>query len=325
MTATLAESATPESGTPDLAPKRSRNKQKLVLSTSQRKGLRLSRALLWPALIVSIAVTQVPFLVTIFYSFQKWNLLRPGQREFAWFDNYVTVFTGGEFLSSLLATVVITGTSVVLSVVFGLILAVLLDRKFVGQGLARTLLITPFLMMPAAAALIWKWSMLDANVGMVNWGLSLIGLDAVQWNTNFPALTVIMVLTWQYTPFMMLILLAGLQSQPGEVLEAASVDGAGPVRRFFTMTLPHLRQYIELATLLGGIMLLQVFDPIAIMTRGTGGTKTLSYLLYERAFVGLEIGEAAAYGVITVLLTIIVATVALRLLFKIFSNEGTRS
>ena len=133
-----------------------------------------------------------------------------------------------------------------------------------------------------------------------------------------------MVLTWQYTPFMMLILLAGLQSQPGDVLEAAAVDGAGPVRTFITMTLPHLRQYVELAVLLGTIMLLQVFDPIAIMTRGTGGTKTLSYLLYERAFVGLEIGEAAAYGVLTVIITIIVATVALRTLFKIFQTEGAR-
>lgn len=304
--------------------KRAVKKQKLVLSPSQKKGLRLSRALLWPGLIVAILITQVPFLVTIYYSFQQWNLLRPGSRAFVWFDNYVTVFTGGEFLGSLLATILITGSSVVLSVVFGLLIALLLDRKFHGQGLARTLLITPFLMMPAAAALIWKWSILDANVGMLNWALSLVGVDPVQWNTNHPVLTIIMVLTWQYAPFMMLILLAGLQSQSGEILEAAAVDGAGPIRTFFTMTLPHLRQYIELASLLGGIMLLQVFDPIAIMTRGSGGTKTLSYLLYERAFVGLEIGEAAAYGVITVLLTIIVATVALRLLFKIFSNEGAR-
>src|SRR5690606_25345437 len=186
----------------------------------------------------------------------------------------------------------------------------------------RTLLITPFLMMPAAAALIWKWSMLDANVGMVNWLFSLVGIPPAAWNTDLPVVTIIMVLTWQFTPFMMLIILAGLQSQSGEVLEAASVDGAGPFRSFIYMTLPHLRTYIELAVLLGTIMLLQVFDPIAIMTRGTGGTKTLPYLLYERAFVGLEIGEAAAYGVLTVILTIIVATIALRLLFKIFRTEG---
>lgn len=321
MTSTVERSPAPD---PAIRPPRRNKRTRIVLSPGQRKALRLSRALLWPALVVSILITQVPFLVTIYYSFQEWNLLKPGQRGFAGLDNYITVFTGGEFLSSLMATVIITGGSVVLSVVLGLLFAVLLDRKFLGQGLARTLLITPFLMMPAAAALIWKWSMLDSNVGMLNWLVSLVGIDPVQWNTDYPALTIIMVLTWQYTPFMMLILLAGLQSQPGEVLEAASVDGAGPVRRFFTMTLPHLRQYIELAVLLGGIMLLQIFDPIAIMTRGTGGTKTLPYLLYERAFVGLEIGEAAAYGVVTVLLTIAVASVALRLLFKIFSNGGPR-
>ncbi|GAB2507531.1 carbohydrate ABC transporter permease [Paramicrobacterium agarici] len=297
---------------------------KPVLTRRERKGLRLARALVWPALAAAIIITQIPFLVTIYYSFQQWNLLRPGDQKFVWFDNYVTVLTNGAFVSSLWATVVIVGASVLISLVFGMVLALLLDRKFMGQGLARTLLITPFLMMPAAASLIWKWSMLDSNVGMVNWALGLIGIDPVAWNTDVPILTIIMVLTWQYTPFMMLILLAGLQSQPSDVLEAASVDGAGPIRTFFSMTLPHMRQYMELSILLGTILLLQVFDPIAIMTRGTGGTKTLSYLLYERAFVGLEIGEAAAYGVLTVLLTIIVAMVALRSLFKIFKTEGTR-
>ncbi|MGO1538675.1 MAG: carbohydrate ABC transporter permease [Leucobacter sp.] len=294
------------------------------LTPRTRKNLRLSRALVWPALIVAIVITQVPFLVTIYYSFQNWNLQRPGSRGFAGFDNYVTVLTNGSFFSSMMATVIITGGAVLFSVLIGLFFAVLLDRKFLGQGLARTLLITPFLMMPAAAALLWKWSMLDSNVGLVNWVFSLVGLPEVAWNTDFPVLTVIIVMTWQYTPFMMLILLAGLQSQPGEVLEAASVDGAGPVRSFMTMTLPHLRTYIELAVLLGTIMLLQMFDPIAIMTRGTGGTKTLPYLLYERAFVGLELGEAAAYGVLTVILTIIVALITLRSLFKIFRAEGVR-
>jgi sorbitol/mannitol transport system permease protein len=287
-----------------------------------RRQLRISRALLWPALIVSIVLTQIPFLLTIFYSLQKWNLLRPGQRSFVWFENYVTVLSNGSLLSSVWATVLITGTSVVLSLALGLLFAVLLDRGFPGQGVARTLMITPFLVMPAAAALIWKWSILDASTGIANWALSLIGVPPVAWNTDVPVWTIIIVLTWQYTPFMMLILLAGLQSQSREVLEAASVDGAGPLRTFSFITLPHLRQYTEIAVLLASIMLLQAFDPIAIMTRGTGGTKTLSYLLYERAFVGLEVGEAAAYGVITVLITIAVALVALRTLFKVFSDEG---
>lgn len=286
------------------------------------RSLAIPRALLWPALTVLLVLTQIPFVLTIVTSLQKWNLLRPGSRDFVWFENYWTVLTNGSFLSSAWATVLITGSSVVLSLLLGLLFAVLLDRKLPLQGLARTLMITPFLIMPAAAALIWKWSILDSSTGIANWALGLIGLPPVAWNTDVPIVTVVLVLTWQYTPFMMLILLAGLQSQSREVLEAASVDGAGHYRTFTNITLPHLRQYIEIAVLLATIMLLQVFDPIAIMTRGTGGTKTLSYLLYERAFVGLEIGEAAAYGVMTVLLTIAVALVALRTLFKVFSKEG---
>ena len=269
-------------------------------------------------------LTQIPFLVTIYFSTLNWNLLKPTEVKFVWLENYFSVFAKGDLLPATLSTVGITSLSVILSVVFGLLLAILLDRKFRGQALARTLLITPFLLMPAAASLIWKYSMFDTNIGILNWLYSVFGLPVISWSTDLPLLTVIIVLTWQYTPFMMLILLAGLQSQSREVLEAASVDGSGIFRTFQWITLPHLRQYIEIATLLGTIMLLQVFDPIAIMTKGTGDTKTLAYLLYERAFIGLDVGEAAAYGVVTVILTMITATIALRTVFKVFMAGGAR-
>ncbi|MFY0408357.1 carbohydrate ABC transporter permease [Solicola sp. PLA-1-18] len=315
----------PSADADDTPPTPSSPREALKANSASARERRFGRKLLLPAFVVSVLVTQVPFLVTIYYSFQDWNLQRPDDRSFAGFDNYVTVFTGGTFIPAMISTIIIVGGSVLLSLILGLGLATLLDRKFVGQAFARTLLITPFLVMPAAAALIWKWTMLDANVGMVNWALDLVGIPAVAWNTDFPIVTIIAVLTWQYTPFMMLILLAGLQSQSGEILEAASVDGAGGWRIFTAMTLPHLKQYLILATVLGTIMMIQVFDPVAIMTRGTGGTKTLSYLLYERAFIGLEVGEAAAYGVVTVILTIIVATLALRSVFKFLTEEGSRS
>ncbi len=289
-----------------------------------RRAKWVSRGLVGPAFVVAIALTQIPFLVTIVYSLQNWNLLRPGSRRFVGFENYVTVFTNTDLYSSMLATGLITGSSVVLSVVFGFLLALLLDRNFRGRGLARTLLITPFLIMPAAAALLWKWSLFDANVGIFNWALSVVGLPAVEWNTDLPVLTIIAVMTWQFTPFMMLILLAGLQSQSREILEAASVDGAGAFRTFTSMTLPHMRQYVELAALLGTIFMIQVFDPVNIMTRGTGGTKTLPYLLYEKAFIALGVGEAAAYGVVTVIITIAIATLALRFMFRSFSLGGTK-
>ena len=258
----------------------------------------------------------------IYYSFQNWNLARPNERSFAGFSNYVAVITNGAFLPSVWATIRIVGGSMLLSLVLGLLLAVLLDREFKGRALARTLLITPFLVMPAAAALIWKYSLLDVNTGMINWALGLVGIDPVAWNTDFPATTIVFTLTWEYTPFMMLILLAGLQSQAGEVLEAADVDGASAIQTFRFMTLPHLRSYAELAILLGTVFMIQVFDPINIMTKGAGNTKTIAYLLYERAFIGQQVGEAAAYGVITVILTIIFATLALRTMFKIFTEEA---
>jgi len=284
----------------------------------------VARSLILPALVFGIVLTQIPFLTTIGYSLFTWNLMYPDDIHFAGIDNFVNVFTMGELVPSIIATVTITTSSVVLSLLLGLFFAILLDRKFFGQGIARTLLITPFLVMPAAASLIWKYSMFDTNIGILNWLNSVFGLPIISWSTDLPLLTVIIVLTWQYTPFMMLILLAGLQSQSREVLEAASVDGSGIFRTFQWITLPHLRQYIEIATLLGTIMLLQVFDPIAIMTKGTGDTKTLAYLLYERAFIGLDVGEAAAYGVVTVILTMITATIALRTVFKVFMAGGAR-
>jgi sorbitol/mannitol transport system permease protein len=282
------------------------------------KNVSLSRTLIAPALIFSIALTQIPFLVTIYFSLMRWNLLQPADKGFAGFENYLYVFKTGDLLPAIIATVGITAFSVISSLFVGLIFAVLLDRTFRGQSIVRTLIITPFLIMPAASALIWKFSMFDTNIGVINYVVQKLGFEAISWSTDYPYISVIILLTWQYAPFMMLILLSGLQSQSREILEAASVDRAGVWRTFTFITLPHLRQYIEISVLLGTIMLLQAFDPIAIMTKGTGGTKTLAYLLFERAFVGMNVGQAAAYGVVTVLITIVVATLALRTLFKVF-------
>jgi sorbitol/mannitol transport system permease protein len=280
----------------------------------------LSRSLIAPALIFSIALTQIPFLVTVYFSLMRWNLLQPADKGFAGFENYLYVFTTGDLLPAIIATVGITAFSVISSLLVGLVFAALLDRTFRGQSIVRTLIITPFLIMPAASALIWKFSMFDTNIGIINFVVQKLGFGAISWSTDYPYISVIILLTWQYAPFMMLILLSGLQSQSREILEAASVDRAGVWRTFTFITLPHLRQYIEISVLLGTIMLLQAFDPIAIMTKGTGGTKTLAYLLYERAFVGMNVGQAAAYGVVTVLITIVVATLALRTLFKVFMS-----
>ncbi|MYW91046.1 sugar ABC transporter permease [Amycolatopsis rubida] len=275
---------------------------------------------LLPALIFVIAVTQIPFLLTLFYSFQSWNLVRPGSRHFVGFRNYVDVFTDTTFLGALLNTVVLTVVCVFLSLLLGLGLAVLLDRKFAGRGFVRTLLITPFLILPAAGALLWKTTVFDPTYGLLHF---VFGTDT-DWLSQFPLAAVMAQIIWQWTPFMTLLILAGLQSQSKEVLEAASVDGASRWRTFVSITLPHLSRFLQLATLLGAIYIVNSFDAIFLMTQGGPGTAStnLPFYIYQRAFEGFDIGQSSAMGVVVVILTMIVATFALRLMFRAFSVDG---
>jgi len=281
------------------------------------------RAPLLPALIFAIIVTQVPFLFTLFYSLQSWNLVRPGSRAFVGFDNYIAVFGDRVFREAALNTILITGGCVLISLLIGLGLALLLDRPFPGRGLARTLLITPFLVMPVAGALLWKTTMFDPTFGIVNFVLGPFGGGDIDWLSTYPLAAIIIALVWQWTPFMMLLLLAGLQSQDRSSLEAAAVDGAGPFQMFVSITLPHMRRYIELSVLLGAIYIVNTFDHIYMMTSGGPGTASanLPFYIYQRAFLGFDIGEAAAMGVVVVVGTIIVATFALRVIFKSFTQE----
>lgn len=281
------------------------------------------RAPLLPALIFAILVTQLPFLATIYYSLQSWNLLRPDSRAFVGLGNYADVFTDSEFYTAAWNTVVVTAGCVLVAMALGIILALLLDRPFFGRSVVRTLLITPFLMMPVASALLWKTSMLDPTYGLVDAVLSPLGLGGIDWVGEYPMVAVLAALVWRWTPFMMLIVLAGLQSQPRDILEAARMDGAGGWDLFRFMTLPHLRRYIELGVLLGSIYVVNTFDEIFMMTQGGPGTATtnLPYYLYQRVFQGFDVGQAAALGVVVVAGTIVVAMFALRAVFTAVSGK----
>lgn len=281
------------------------------------------RAPLLPALIFTIAITQAPFVLTLWYSLQSWNLVNPGSEHFVGFANYVDVFQDSQFRGAALNTIIITGSCVVVSMLLGLGLAILLDREFIGRGVVRTLLITPFLIMPVAGALLWKTTMFDPLFGIINWVLGPLGAGETDWVSQYPTISIVSALVWQWTPFMMLLLLAGLQSQSKDVLEAAAVDGASTFRTFVSVTLPHMRRFIELSTLLGAIYVVNTFDQIYMMTQGGPGTATsnLPFYIYQRAFLGFDVGQAAAMGVVVVVGTIIVATLALRLIFTSFVVE----
>src|SRR6266550_1249770 len=237
-------------------------------SADRREGW-LRRLPLLPALIYVILVTQLPFVLTIFYSVQSWNLLSLAPARFIGLQNYLDILNDPSIRIAIWNTIVLTISAVTISVALGVGIAVLLNREIFGKGILRTLMIGPF---------------------------------------------------------MMLIVLAGLQSQNQEVLEAAEVDGARAVQMFRYITLPFIRPFIELGALLGSLFIVQSFDTIFMTTQGGPGeaTTNLPFKLYLEAFQAFDIGRASAIGVLAVILTMIVATFALRTLFSIFQVEARR-
>jgi len=273
---------------------------------------------LLPALLFTIAITQLPFLVSIYYSFtnlkDRTQSLIPEPTKFVGIDNYKAIFNDPFFRQAMWTSVKMTVLAVVLSLVFGTLFALLLDRKFFGQGIVRTLLITPFLLMPVVAALIWKQQMFSSLFGILDKVLNFLGLNSLA--------SIVTVLVWQWTPFMMLIMLAGLQSQPSDILEAAGVDGATPFGIFRQLTLPHLRRYLELGALLGSIYIVQAFDAIDVMTGGGPGSTNVPYFVYQESIGGgFRYGSASAYAIVVVIFSIVIATFSLRVLSGLLKDE----
>jgi sorbitol/mannitol transport system permease protein len=290
---------------------------KRQLSESWRRRLPLL-----PALVIMILLTQVPFVMSVYYSLTDWKIVPPLPREFVGLDNYRHLLDDHFFRDAAVTTFQLTVFPVIGSLLLGTAFALLLDRRFFGRGVVRTLLITPFLMMPVVVGLIWKNQMFHGLYGVLNWVIEKLGGSPVEFVSRYPTLSLIIVLIWQWTPFMMLIMLAGLQSQPGEVLEAAKVDGATPFGTFRQLTLSHLRPYMELGILLGTIYLIQVYDLIAVMTGGGPGSTNLPYFVYQKSIGGgWEFGQASSYSIVVVIASIIVATIALRVLSRLLKGE----
>jgi sorbitol/mannitol transport system permease protein len=295
-----------------------------------RPGMRLPRLSdswrrrlpLLPALLFMILLTQVPFVLSIWYSLTDWKVVPPGPREFVGLDNYDRLLNDNFFGEAIWTSVRLTVFPVIGSLVLGTAFALLLDRKFFGRGVVRTMLITPFLLVPVVVGLVWKNQMFHGLYGVLNWVIEKLGGTPVEFVSQNPTLSIGIVLVWQWTPFMMLIILAGLQSQPGDVVEAAKVDGAGPFAIFRQLTLSHLRPYMELGILLGTIYLLQVYDQIAVITGGGPGSTNVPFYVFQRSIGGgWEFGQASAYSIVVVIASIVIATLALRVLSGLLKGE----
>jgi sorbitol/mannitol transport system permease protein len=289
------------------------------------------RAPLMPALVFIIIVTQLPFVATLVISFMNWNAYYPDERGFAGLSNFRRVFTDVAMRDAVVVTIVLTATVVIVSLLLGMVIALLLDRTFFGRGAVRTMMITPFLVVPVAAALLWKHALYNPEYGLLNgaitWLWKLFGSSSPpqpDWISNNPLMAIEGALIWQWTPFMMLILLAGLQSRPLDIIEAARLDGAGPWNVFRYMTFPHLRQYLELGALLGSIYVVQNFDAVFTITSGGLGTANLPFTTYQTFYNAHDYGRASAAGVVVVIGTIIVATLALRTVSTLFREETSR-
>ena len=287
------------------------------LSESWRRRLPLL-----PALLFLIVLTQVPFVMSIWYSLTDWKIVPPGPRKFIGLDNYGNLISDHFFRSAVWTSVELVVVPVIGALLLGAAFALLLDRKFFGQGLVRTLLITPFLLMPVVVGLIWKNQMFNDLYGVINWVIEKLGGSSVDFVGRYPTWSIALTLIWQWTPFMMLIMLAGLQSQPADTLEAAKVDGATPWGIFRQLTVAHLRPYMELGILLGTIYLIQVYDLIAVMTGGGTGSTNVPYFVFQRSIGGgWEFGQASSFSIVVVVASILIATFALRVLSGLLKGE----
>ena len=292
---------------------------------SRLQGPRVQLLLLLPALIYLVAMTQAPFGLTLWYSVHKWILTSPelGQ-PWIGLDNYIyTVIQDPTFRIAIVNSVLITVGIVGPSLVLGLALALLLHRTFPLRGLVRALLIAPFFVMPTVNAVVWKNMLLNPVFGLFSWLTTSVGLGRFDVLAVAPKAGIMAMAVWQWTPFMMLILLAGLQGVSDEVREAARVDGATGVSEFRFIVLPLLGRYIELAVLLGTIYVLQLFGEIYVATQGGPGTATTTvpYYVYQTIAQSNDVGTSAAQGVLAVLVTSVVAALLLRMLARTFSRS----
>lgn len=267
----------------------------------------------WPLMAPSVGLLLiwmiVPLVMTLWFSFQYYNLLNPAQTGFAGLDNYTFLVTDPDFWASLINTLVLVGSVLVITVAGGTLLAVLFDQEFPGRGVARLLAIAPFFVMPTVAALVWKNLMMHPIYGVLGFLFRSVGLPAVDWFADYPMLSVILIVSWEWLPFALLILLTAVQSLDHEQKEAARMDGAGAIAQFFFITLPHLRRAIGVVVMIETIFLLTVFAEIFVTTSGGPGNATtnLAFLIYARALLQFDVAGGSAGGVVAIILANIVA------------------
>jgi sorbitol/mannitol transport system permease protein len=290
--ATVLTSSTPESA------------QRRAPARALRRSL-----LIAPSVGVLLLWMIVPLAMTLYFSVLRYNLLDPTTTGFAGLQNYEFLVTDPELWTAMINTLVLVGSVLAVTVALGTLLAVLFNQQFPGRGVARLLVIAPFFVMPTVSALVWKNLMMHPIYGVISFLLRSVGVEPIDWLAQVPMLSVVIIVSWQWLPFALLILLTSLQSLDHEQREAARMDGARAISMFFFIILPHLRRAIGVVVMMETIFLLSVFAEIYVTTSGGPGDSTtnLAFLIYTRALLQYDVGGASAGGVIAIILANIVA------------------
>ena len=277
-----------------------------------------ARLMVAPSVIVLFIWMIVPLAMTIWFSFRVYRLLSPERNGWAGIRNYVWFFNSPDFWQAISNTLLLVGGVLAITIVFGILIALLIDQPVWGQGPLRILVISPFFVMPPVAASIWENLFMHPQNGMFASMAQGMGFQPILFLESYPMSSVIFIVSWEWLPFATLILLTALQSLSSEQMEAAEMDGASALSRFRYIVLPHMTRAITVVILIQTIFLLGIFGEIFTTTQGGPGaaSTTLPYMIYKQAVIAKDIGRAAAGGIIAVILANIVAYFLMRSMGK---------
>lgn len=278
----------------------------------------LPRALMAPAVVTLFLWMIVPLAMTIYFSVVRYNLMQPGPKDFLGLANFEYFVTDPDFGASVLNTLMLLGSVIAITVILGVALALLVNESFPGRGIVRVLLISPFFVMPTANALLWKHMMMNPVYGVLAQVSLFFGLTPVDWLTDHPLFAVILMVSWQWLPFACLIFITSLQSLDRDQMEAAGMDGANALQKFWFLTLPHLGRPIAVVVMIEMIFLMSVFAEIFTTTGGGPGNEStnVAFLIFKQALMNFDVGVASAGALFAVVLANIAAVFLIRLIGK---------
>ena len=277
-----------------------------------------ARFMISPSVLLLLGWMIVPLSMTIWFSFQSYNLLSPGTEEWIGLLNYEFFLTDPAFFAALANTLLLVGGVLLITIIGGTGLAMLLDQPVWGQGIVRILVIAPFFVMPTVSALVWKNMFMNPVNGLFAHLAKTVGLQPFDFLAHAPLFSIILIVAWQWLPFATLILLTALQSLDQEQLEAAEMDGASALNRFVYMVVPHLARAITVVILIQTIFLLSIFAEILVTTNGGPGyaSTNITFLVYAQSLLQFDVGGGSAGGIIAVILANIVAIFLMRMIGK---------